>query len=230
MAVCLAVVAAACSSSDGETATTTSDTTATTATTTTTTTPTTTVPAFSSDDALSVTNAYFEAYNSGDVSAVIGLFATDATFADNFGLQTPESWQQLLAWNAAQGTVLSPPDCTVTEADLGVSVTVACPHTNLGVLVQAVDGPPVPINLTLTITPDGVSQWRSIFGNPDFNTVAKPFDDWMTVNHPEDFDNVGFGKWTTVNEAEENGIRTARYAADWATYLNDNGCGYSDGC
>ncbi len=105
-----------------------------------------------------------------------------------------------------------------------------CPHNNFDALVQAVDGPHVTINLTLTVAPDGISDWVSTFTQPDFNTVDIPFNSWMTVNHPEDLEAVGFGNWTTVDEAEENGILTARYAAEWATYLNDNGCGYSDGC
>ena len=232
--VLVILFAGACSGDDADPATTSPATTTTTASTTTTTVPATTtttnVPAFSSDDALAVTDTYFEAYNAGDVEAVLALFEPDATFSDNFGSQTRADWEQLLVWNAAQGTALSPPNCTVTAEVSGVAVTVSCPHNNLDALVQAVDSPPVPINLTLTVAPDGISDWVSIFGNPDFNTVGIPFDSWMTVNHPEDLEAVGFGNWTTVDEAEENGILTARYAAEWATYLNDNGCGYSDGC
>jgi len=223
--VSAALILVACSGDDADPATTSPATTTTTASAT-----TTNVPAFSSDDALSVTDAYFEAYNAGDVEAVLALFEPDATFSDNFGSQTRADWEQLLVWNAAQGTALSPPDCTVTSEVSGATVTVSCPHTNLDVLVQAVDGPPVPINLTLTVAPDGISQWRSIFGEPDFNTVGEPFDSWMTVNHPEDLEALGFGNWTTVDEAEENGILTARYADEWAIYLEENNCTYLDGC
>ena len=239
VAVCLGFVAAACSGSDtAETtaATTTSATTQPTAptqiepTTTTSSATTTNVPAFSSDDALAVTDTYFEAYNAGDVEAVLALFEPDATFSGNFGSLTRADWEELLVWNAAQGTALSPPNCTVTAEVSGVAVTVSCPHNNLDALVQAVDSPPVPINLTLTVAPDGISDWVSIFGQPNFTTVGSPFDTWMTTNHPEDLEAAGFGNWTTVDEAEENGILTAQYAAEWATYLNDNGCGYSDGC
>ena len=215
------------------------------ATTTTTASATTTnVLAFSADDALSVTDAYYEAYNAGDVEAVLALFEPEALFSNNFFEWTRADWEQLLVWNAAQGTALSPPDCTVTAEVSGAVVTVSCRHDNLDALVQAVDGPPVPITLSLAVTPDGISAWVRIFGQPfrpDFDTVGIPFDRWMTVNHPEDLEAVGFGNdlrelpsvgklWTTVDEAEENGILTARYAAEWATYLNDNGCGYSDGC
>jgi hypothetical protein len=187
---------------------------------------------FTVDDALTVTDAYFEAYNAGDVEAVLALFEPDATFYDSFlGWQTRADWEQFLVWNAAQGTALtSPPNCRVTAEVSGVLVIVSCPHDNFDALVQAVDGPPVPINLTLTVAPDGISAWVSTFGDPDFNTVGIPFDSWMTVNHPEDLEAVGFGNWSTVEEAGENGILTARYAAEWATYLNDNGCTYTDGC
>ena len=191
--------------------------------------PTTaTVPAFSSDDALAVTDAYFEAYNAGDVEAVLALFEPDATFSG--AIETRADWEEIFVWNAAQGTVLSPPNCRVTGEVSGVAVTVFCPYNNFDALVQAVDGPHVTINLTLTVAPDGISDWVSSITQPDFTTVSIPFESWMTVNHPEDLEAVGAGNWTTVDEAEENGILTARYAAEWATYLNDNGCGYSDGC
>jgi hypothetical protein len=224
--VLVILFAGACSGDDADPATTSPATTTTTASTT-----TTNVPAFSSDDALSVTDAYFEAYNAGDVEAVLALFEPDATISNtSFGSQTRAFWEELFVWNAAQGTVLSPPDCRVTAEVSGVAVTVFCPYNHFDALVQAVDGPPVPINLTLTVAPDGISDLVSIFGPADFGTVGEPFDIWMAVHHPEDLDSVGFGTWTTVDEAEESGILTARYAAEWATYLNDNGCDYSDGC
>jgi len=182
------------------------------------------------DDAVSVAAAYFDAYNTGDVDAVLALLTPDATFFDNFGSNTRTDWEELFVWNAAQGTTLSPPDCTVTGEVPGESVTVSCSHNNLDILVQAVDGPPVPIQLTLIVTPDGIREWTSIFGSPDFNDVAVPFERWIRENHPEDRGNVGFGNWTTVEEAEQNGILNAQYADDWATYLEANGCTYLDGC
>lgn len=185
---------------------------------------------FGSGDGLAVTDAYFEAWNAGDVEAVLALFESDATFFDNFGRQTRADWEQLLVWNAAQGTVLSPPNCTVTAEVPGDVVTVSCPHTNLDALVQAVDGPPVPIGLTLTVTPDGIRDWNSLFGNPDFDAVGSPFESWMTVNHPEDPEAAGFGNWSSVEEAEQSGILRAQYADEWAAYLQDNNCTYLDRC
>ena len=185
---------------------------------------------FDAGDGLSVTDAYFEAYNAGDVEAVLALFEPDATFSNNFGAQTRTDWERLLVWNAAQGAALSPPDCTVIAEVLGDSVTVSCPYNHLEASVQAVDGPPVPINLTLTVAPDGIRDWVSIFGEPGFGTVSDPFESWMMDNHPLDASTVGCCGWSSVEDAEQNGILTAQYADEWATFLKDNGCGYSDGC
>ena len=75
---------------------------------------------------------------------------------------------------------------------------------------------------------DRIREWIWDFGSPDFNAVGVPFHIWMSENHPEGLG--GFGNWTTVEEAEQNGVRTARYAAEWATFLEENGCRYRDGC
>ena len=124
--------------------------------------------------------------------AVIGLFESEAAFSDNFGPVTFTDWEQSLVWNAAQGTTLSPHDCVVAVGPPD-AITVTCRHENLDALVQAVDGPPVPINLKLTVTPDGIRILNFIFGSPDFNTVGIPFEIWMSRNHPEDLTRVGFG-------------------------------------
>lgn len=216
----LAVLAVACSSSDAPTTTATSAL------------STTSAPVFGAGDALAAADEYFAAYNDGDVDGVIALFEPDATFSGNFGSQDRIEWEQLLVWNAAQGTVLEPRDCRVDDEDPGSSVTLFCPHNNLDAVVQAVDGPPVPIGLTLTITPSGIKKWTSIFGDPDFNVVGRPFAVWMVANHPDvvEAGTVGFGKWATFDEAEQNGILTIKYSAEWATYLNENDCTYEDGC
>ena len=50
----------------------------------------------------------------------------------------------------------------------------------------------------LTVTPEGISEEAGFFGNPDFNAVGEPFDLWMTENHPDDADKVGFVEWASV--------------------------------
>lgn len=225
--VCLVLAAAACSGDDAGSAATASPTTATTAATTTTT--TTTDPTVTTEDALLAADAYFESYNAGDVEAVLALFEPEATFTDNFGEMSADDWEQLLVWNAAQGTALSDPTCSaVPDNDGGMIVN--CPHMNLDALVQAVSGPAVPIDMTLLITPAGISQWTWYFGNPDFNAVGNPFDRWISENHPEDADAAGFGSWNSIEEAERHGLLRARYAAEWGDWLTENDCDYRLGC
>ena len=221
LAAGLALVAVACSSADPPASTASVATSTTTA-----------APVFGADDALAVADTYFTAYNAGDADAVAALFAANAKFATSLGSQERAEWEQILAWNAAQGTVLEPRDCRVDDEDPGISVTLYCPHDNFDALVQAVDAEPVPINLTLIVTPSGIEKWTFLFGEPDFNTVGRPFAIWMGNNHPDIVaeGTVGFGNWATIDSAEQNGILTAQYAAEWATYLTDNECVYSDGC
>ena len=89
----LVLIAAACGSSEGDASTT-----------------------FSSDDALSVTDAYFEEFNTGDVDAVLSLFSPDATIDSGFGGRyTRTEFEMITAYYTAQGTTLTPPECTVTD-------------------------------------------------------------------------------------------------------------------
>ena len=184
--------------------------------------PTEVEQAFTSEDALGVADGYFAAISSGDFEELRALFAADARFR---GIAANE---KSFAWNAAQGTTLSPPECGVVAGT--TAQTVSCRTFNHDALTQAVDGPPVPIRVTLTITPRGIVEDQFSFGDPDFNTVGIPFHDWMQANHPEDVDKVGFANWRTVEDAEQNGTLTAQYAREWGAYLESNGCAYDDGC
>ena len=230
LAVLLALAAVACDSTEDGVTTTVAATVVPTTTTATSAASTTTLSEFGSVDARDVAVAYFAAYNEGDVDAVVALFGPDATFSDNFGSQGRAAWEQLLVWNAAQGTVLGPPSCLLAEELVGVSVRLVCSHGNSGAAVQAVDGPAVPIRLTLEITPEGIVDWKSIFEQPDFNVVGIPFSDWMATHHPDIVAGVEFGNWSSVEQAEQNGILNAEYAAEWRVYLDANDCAYDEGC
>jgi hypothetical protein len=182
---------------------------------------------FGSAEALEIANVYFAANSAGDFAALRALFVPDAAFTGPFGIAVDES---LFAWNAVQGTTVSPPDCTAVDGAVRGTMTVSCRAFNHDALVQAVDGPPVPIQLTLTITPEGIVEESGSFGQPNFKTVGDPFDGWMRETHSEDAGVVGFGRWATIEEAEQNGILTVQYAAEWAAYLEANGCEYDDDC
>lgn len=185
------------------------------------------------EDAVASVESLFAAYNAGDEAAVVELFTSDVTIADNIvGTWSFEEWSQLLAWNAAQGTVFSAHECSDPEVDDGLSVKLTCKTGNMDAPTQAVGAPAVPTVVRATVTGEGISQLRFGYGSPDFTHVNGPFAAWLEAAHADIAASqaFGFGNWTTVEQARENGRLTAELAADWATYLEQNDCTYLDGC
>ena len=182
---------------------------------------------FGAESSMAVADAYFAANSAGDFEALQALFVADPAFTGPFGIAEDE---QLFAYNVAQGTTISPPKCTAVDGAVEGTMIVTCQAFNHDALVQAVDGPSVPIRLTLTITPEGIDEENGSFGQPDFNAVGEPFDDWMKVNHPDEAAAIEFGNWNTIEEAERSGTAIAVYATEWASYLEANGCTFDDGC
>lgn len=239
LAVLLALVASACGSSEDAVTTAAPTTTAastaapTTTAATSTVAPTTTAPdSFDAEDAKDVASAYFEAYNDHDLDAVYTLLTPDIEFSGSFfGSMSRPAWEQLLVWNAAQGTVLGIPNCLVAEELVDVSTRLVCSYGHSDAAIQAVDAQAVPMRLTLVITPDGIADWsRDIDGPPSFIEVGRPFDRWMRIHHPDVAEDVEFDNWNSVEGAEQNGILTAEYAALWRVYLDEEGCRYDERC
>ena len=180
-------------------------------------------------EAVAVANAWYVAFNAGDVDAVMALFAPDAAVSNNFtGTSTLEDEREFNTWNAAQGTKLETEGCVSGESSVQ-GQDVHCFGANYDALVQAVDATPVPATVRMTIGTDGIVALSYTYGSPDFKHVGDPFDEWLAINHP-DIENFGFESFKTVEEAEASGILSARYAAEWAAYLEANGCTYLDGC
>jgi hypothetical protein len=236
LAIGMASIAAACSTADGEAATTSAPTLAAAETTTTQHLATTTTEATSTEamvtpaEAIAVANAWYVAINADDIAAVMALFDADATVSNNFtGSLTLEEAREVDIWNAAQGTRLTTVGCASGD-ESAPTQNVRCEGANHDALVQAVGAPPVPANVTMTIGPNGITKLSYSYGNPNFNHVAGPFDEWMTAHYPEAVNDVGFGSWETPEEAEASGTLTAEFAAEWATYLEANDCTYLDGC
>jgi hypothetical protein len=189
------------------------------------------IPTPSEADA--VANAWYDAFNAGDIDAVMALFAPDPILSSNFGgFTTLEEERLNNIWNAAQGTSLDTDGC-VPAGEGTQRRHVRCVGTHHDALVHAVDATPVPAIVTMTIGPDGIVALVYTYGSPDFKTdfnqVGDPFDMWMAVHHPE-VEDLSFGSFETAKEAEMSGMLTAQYAAEWATYLETNGCTYLDGC
>ena len=172
----------------------------------------------------------FSALNSGDDDAVLGLFAPNVAIWATFGGEWPlKEWEMVKAWDTAQGTVMTPPDCSLSDEAPGESVTISCRTGVHDAPSQAVSAPPVPTDLIITVTADGIGKLVYRYGSPNFNAVAIPMTAWMSANHPDviEAEAIGIGNWTSVEEATTNGVLMAEYSAEWATYLEENGCAYN---
>ena len=229
----------ACTDSESVDSTASSDTTETESPATTTASPTTSEPATSTTDvthdkelterAWASVVTLFSAINSGDDDAVFGLFAPNVVISDNIGgVWQLDEWEILQAWDTAQGLVMTPPDCKVVHEVPGESVTLTCSTGSHNALSQAVGRVPIPTNLRISVTADGISQLNYQYSQPNFRDLYVPMMAWMSANHPDVIWEYFWG--TSVEEARTNGVLNAEYSAEWATYLEENGCAYDEGC
>lgn len=172
------------------------------------------------EDATAVNDAWFEAYEAGDVTAMIDLYAPDAELPEE-GL-TLEDQRVFFEWKVAEGTEMLPRDCTASEVEERDAVAVECEYAQQEYLSRAVDGPAVPHMMTMVVGPDGIERLESDFGDPAFNVYADPFYAWMQAHHPDDAQAVVCCGWDSVEDARQSGELVAQYADEWAAWLEDN--------
>ena len=226
MAVMVLVVAACGSSDDEGTPATTVPPPAPSTTTATTEAPSAGVAPVTVDEALAVSDAYIGAFNTGDTDAVLALLIPDVALSEkytgmsaSFEAMDRGSFEQHLAWSAAQGTTFTSPECAVTEEGTGTAVTVVCEFGWLYAAERAGGEPPVPTVLTMVVTGDGISQAAFEYP-PDFGSDL--FDRWLYATHSDDLEGVEFGDWESVAEAEAGGILRAQYVDEWVASLEAN--------
>lgn len=204
-------------------------------------------------DPQDVVDAYFAAYNGGDVEALLALLAPDATFASQFRGATAEpqlqdrgQWEQRLVWNAAQGTEQTPPSCTLVDDQPAEGATISCDYERLDAPTQAVGALPVATTSRFTVGAIGISEIVDYhgYGTPRaaFLHVGEPFRRWLQSNHPDETclavsalnrgqcDEWAEIGWTSLARAREDGVLVAQYAREWAAYLEANDCDYLDRC
>jgi hypothetical protein len=189
--------------------------------------PTTTAAAMITDgEALAAMDAYFESYDSGDLEAMLGLFASDPQLSVGaaYGLDT---FEQHITWDLAQGTTNTPSTCEV-ERMVRDKIKLVCDYEALQGGSAAIGADPTPIHLTVYIGRDGIGTIIEETGLPRFSFVKAPFMAWMEANHPDDASAADFQSWSTIEEAERNGLLRLRYGLEWATYLKAQGCSYPD--
>lgn len=188
--------------------------------------PTTQAPSqITVDEALAVSDAYFAAYEAGDVDAMLALFTSDLDLSMPGGGSSLEEWEKLYTWKLAEGTVLTPSECVTTVEDTGI--TVVCEYAHHQYPAILVGAPATAHTLTMTVTPNGsISGLRDSFQQPGFVTDG-PFELWVRRNHPVgEGDKVRCCGWASVEDARAAGLIRAQYAEEWAAYLEANGCAF----
>lgn len=196
--------------------------------------PTTTTPdtgdALPAAGDMAVVDAFFGAYNDGDTDGVLATVAPDVLVTETYrrGLPSPDGepytdWDQRLAWNHAQGEILTEPTCRLADDQPPAGATLDCAYTTLDVVVQAVSGTPIPTQAWFTVADGVITEIHQGYGKPDFASLGGPFADWMEETHPE-ITGAGFSDWKSLDEAVEHGRIRVQWAQEWARFLEDVGC------
>jgi hypothetical protein len=199
---------------------------------------TTLPPESSAGDALATAHAYYEAYATDDVPAMMALFAvgtgpTSTVCYNGSGLVGvcdggPEPWmldqlERTETWKRASGTEYRNVSCAVTDAP----EVIECTHDEFPAAMVNT-APPVPAVQTFRIGPEGIIALDSVYGPPDFLLVHDPFTIWVSRNRPDDRAVISCCEWTSVADARADGVRTGELFVEWAAYLDEIGCAFND--
>jgi hypothetical protein len=193
------------------------------------------------EEALVVVDRYWTAYDAGDFHTVAGLFTADAVTEGLFSRSEFFAWlEQYRAWSNAQGSTQTARECKIAERGAGTAifvgtVGVTCSFEDLPVLHDAVGAPPVRISIGMEVGVDGIQGFWITPWAPNYDSVSRPFQQWIEEHHPDD---APAADWaipithsTSVEEAERFGRIRTEYAEEWAAYMEANGCTFNDwGC
>lgn len=125
-------------------------------------------PTFTEAYAVAIASSYYDSINSGDIETTMRLLTPDAVLTDSYtsGDRSPVDEELQHVWNAAQGTKLKNSGCTATPAEAGLSLNVFCQGETQNAIGQAVGAPPVPTELSLVVTPEGITSLHEQYGFP----------------------------------------------------------------
>lgn len=179
---------------------------------------------FGPDSAFAAGTEFINAFNAGDADALLATLTSDAELLESYSPGTGEFeaiertfFEQHMVWATAQGSMLTTPECVVTEESVTqTAVSVVCEFGWLYAPEKAAGLAPVPTVLTMVVTPDGVSQAAFEYP-PEFTPDA--FSQWLFRNHRDDHIRIEYGEWSSLAEAEQDGLLRAQYAEEWAATL-----------
>ena len=195
---------------------------------------------FNAAAANNIVDDYFDAFESGDVDAMIALFSPNAARTptsfcfgtsqqcqDNFWAKTITYHERLLVYKVADGTVFENRSCEATTTSQP-EVSVRCEYDELSAVVQVIDTPPATVVATFVIGPDGIgSLQRQIGLDAISEAVENVFDNWVKQEHPDDAASIE--SWlNSKDHARQAGVLVIQYAAEWLAFLEASGCAHDD--
>lgn len=213
--------------------------------------PTVRTPAaITADSAVDVAQAFFAAYDDGDVAGIVEMLAIDAEIQAGGRLQvtgtdnevtvrslTPEGSEPYWTFSTAAEAQVTDVMCTaakVFDAETGDLLAVAgtavvvCEYQWADALITALGAEPALQRSTMTVTSDGISVISFELQTGPFREIGPAFHSWLfaTGKH-DDFPSQ---PPSTNQEAHDAGRLWAKYAKEWAAFLEEHGCSYGTEC
>lgn len=195
---------------------------------------------FDAAAASNIVDDYFDAFESGDVDAMIALFSptadrtptsechgTSEQCQNNFWARTITYQERLLVYKVAEGTVFVNRSCEATSTSQ-TEVSVRCEYDELSAVVQAIDTPPAPVVATFVVGSDGIRSLRRQIGQEPISQAAERyFEDWVENESADDAASIE--NWlNSKDHARQAGVLVAQYVADWVAFLEASGCALDD--
>ena len=179
---------------------------------------------FGPDSALASSFDFIDAFNAGDVDALLGTLSPDVALSESYSPGTgdfevvdPVFFEQHMVWATAQGSTLTTPECVLAEESAtSTEVGVVCEFGWLYAPEKAGGLTPIPTVLTMVVTREGISEAAFEYP-PRFGSNA--FNGWVLENYPDDRQRIEYGAWNSVAEAEQYGLLRGQYAEEWSHYL-----------
>ena len=190
-------------------------------------------------DALIAVEEYLTAFENGDFEALTDVLSPNeqtrfvrvcensCTYFDTWSY---DYHQRYSAYKMAEGTALLDRSCALTDST-NTEAVVTCEYDEHEYVASVVGAPATPTVATITVTRHGIGAIELAYeGEAPADAAQSQFKSWMSRVHPDQWGSVGRSTWTSLEDATAKGHLTAQYGDAWATYLDDAGCTYLDGC
>jgi hypothetical protein len=169
---------------------------------------------------------YIEAYNQGDVEAVLAYMAAEeGTYAFRtdppdtlFALTGYDDVTNLVAWQVASETQLLAPHCMVVGATPRGKV-VDCTYLVEDAVRHTRGYTPLPGTLLVTVDPDGAFVDYESLVMLRSGSAFGEYLDWLAAAHPDDVEIAARIEWETREEAIESGRARIKYLDEWSAAL-----------